>query len=67
MEDIDLRVLVTRAEFEELVKDLVESSWQPVNDALVSAGLDMSAIDQMLLVGGATRVPAVQDLLQVWQ
>ncbi|KAF2362863.1 Heat shock protein 70 family [Trinorchestia longiramus] len=64
MEDIDLRVLVTRAEFEELIEDLVLRSSQPVNDALAMAGVDMSVVDQLVLVGGSTRVPAVQDHLQ---
>lgn len=65
MEDIDLRVLVTRAELEGLIEDLVERVPQPINDALVAAGVDMSLIEHLVIVGGATRVPAVQEKLQV--
>lgn len=64
MEDIDLRVMVKRSDLERLIEDLVIRSSQPLNDALAAAGLDMSVIDQLVLVGGATRVPAVQEHLQ---
>lgn len=55
--DIDL----TRAQFEQLVADLVESTIGPVKQALSDAGMKPSDIDRVLLVGGSTRVPLVQQ------
>ena len=52
---------VTRAKFDELTHDLVERTVIPVQNALKDAGLDMSDISKVLLVGGSTRIPAVQD------
>ncbi len=55
--DMDL----TRAKFDELTHDLVERTAIPVQNALKDAGLTSSEIGQVLLVGGSTRIPAVQD------
>ena len=55
--DMDL----TRAKFDELTHDLVEKTADPVRRALSDAGLSASELGQVLLVGGSTRVPAVQD------
>ncbi len=52
---------LTRAKFDELTHDLVERTVIPVNNALKDAGLNMSDIAKVLLVGGSTRIPAVQD------
>ena len=65
MEDIDLRVTVTRAEFEGLISDLAERSTDPIQDALAASQLDKTAIDQLVLFGGSTRVPLIQEKLQV--
>ncbi len=58
--DIDL----TRAKFEQLVGDLVEATVGPVNQALSDAKISASGIDHVLLVGGATRVPLVQETVR---
>ncbi|MGN0386323.1 MAG: molecular chaperone DnaK [Lachnospiraceae bacterium] len=55
--DMDL----TRAKFEELTHDLVEKTAIPVQNALKDAGMTAADIDKVLLVGGSTRIPAVQD------
>ena len=55
--DMDL----TRAKFDELTHDLVERTAEPVNRALKDAGLTASELSKVLLVGGSTRIPAVQD------
>ena len=52
---------LTRAAFDELTKDLVEATKGPVKQALEDANLSPSEIDEVLLVGGSTRIPAVQD------
>ena len=52
---------LTRAKFDELTNDLVEKTAIPVQNALRDAGLSSSEIGQVLLVGGSTRIPAVQD------
>ncbi|MDE6909436.1 MAG: molecular chaperone DnaK [Lachnospiraceae bacterium] len=52
---------LTRAKFDELTNDLVERTAIPVQNALKDAGLSASDIGQVLLVGGSTRIPAVQD------
>ncbi len=57
-------VNLTRAKFEELVADLVERTAQPVRTALSDAKLSPSDLDKVLLVGGSTRVPAVQELVK---
>ena len=52
---------LTRAKFDELTHDLVEATAGPVNTALKDAGLNASDLSKVLLVGGSTRIPAVQD------
>ena len=52
---------LTRAKFDELTHDLVEATTVPVQNALKDAGITASELGQVLLVGGSTRVPAVQD------
>ncbi|MCL2864445.1 MAG: molecular chaperone DnaK [Lachnospiraceae bacterium] len=55
---------ITRAKFEELVHDLVEKTAEPVRRALSDAGITASELGQVLLVGGSTRVPVVQELVK---
>ena len=57
-------VTLTRAKFNELTADLVESTMGPVRQALSDAGLQPSQIDKVLLVGGSTRIPAVVDVVK---
>ena len=57
-------ITLTRAKFEELIHDLVESTAGPVNQALKDAGISASDIHKVLLVGGSTRVPCVQELVK---
>ena len=59
-----LDVTLTRAKFEELIRDLVESTSGPVNQALKDAGITADKLHKVLLVGGSTRVPAVQELVK---
>ncbi len=54
-------VTLTRAKFDEMTHDLVQSTMGPVNQALKDAELDANEIDKVLLVGGSTRIPAVQN------
>jgi len=57
-------ITLTRAKFEELVSDLVEATMGPVRTALSDADISASELDKILLVGGSTRVPAVQDAVK---
>jgi len=59
-----LQMKLTRAKFEQLVDDLLQRSMGPVRQALADAGLQPSAIDEVVLVGGSTRVPKVQQLVK---
>jgi molecular chaperone DnaK len=59
-----LNLSLTRAKFEELVKDLIERTRGPVQQALSDAKLTADDIDEVLLVGGSTRIPAVQELVR---
>lgn len=61
---LHLEVKLTRAKFDELTHDLVERTIGPVRQALSDAGLSASEIDQVILVGGSTRIPAVQEAVQ---
>ena len=61
---VHLDISISRAKFDELTKDLVDETRKPVEDALSDAGLKSSDIDKVLLVGGSTRIPAVQDLVK---
>lgn len=56
-----LEVTLTRAKFEELTADLVEKTMGPTRQALQDAGLSAGDIDKVILVGGSTRIPAVQE------
>ena len=58
---LHLDMNLTRAKFDELTSDLVERTAEPVKRALSDAGLSASELGQVLLVGGSTRIPAVQD------
>jgi molecular chaperone DnaK len=59
-----LQMKLTRARFEQLVGDLLERSMGPVRQALADAGLQPSEIDEVVLVGGSTRVPRIQQLVK---
>jgi molecular chaperone DnaK len=59
-----LDVTITRAKFDDLTKDLVERTTRSVNQALADAKLQANDIDEVILVGGSTRIPAVQDLVK---
>ena len=61
---VHLNMTLTKAKFEDLIKDLVESTLEPVRKALKDAGLKANDIDKVLLVGGSTRVPCVQELVK---
>ncbi|XP_063342397.1 hypoxia up-regulated protein 1 [Pelmatolapia mariae] len=63
MDDIDFKAKVTRSEFEELCADLFERVPRPVQDALTAAEMKLEDIEQVILVGGSTRVPKVQEVL----
>nr|QYD01605.1 heat shock protein 70-2 [Myzus persicae] len=64
MEGIDFYTRVSRARFEELCADLFRSTLQPVEKALTDAKLDKGDIHDVVLVGGSTRIPKIQSLLQ---
>ena len=59
-----LDVTLTKSKFEELIRDLVESTSTAVTQALKDAGLTSDKLDKVLLVGGSTRIPMVQDLVK---
>ena len=61
---VNYETTLTRAKFEELIDDLVESTLEPVRKALKDANLTKNDIDKVLLVGGSTRVPKVQELVK---
>ncbi|XP_034950641.1 major heat shock 70 kDa protein Ba-like [Chelonus insularis] len=63
-EGIDFYTKVSRARFEELCSDLFRSTLQPVEKALADAKLDKRAIHDVVLVGGSTRIPKIQSMLQ---
>lgn len=60
----NLDITLTRAKFDELTSDLVERTMGPVRTALSDAGLTASELDKVLLVGGSTRIPAVQEAVK---
>ncbi|HHU54567.1 MAG TPA: molecular chaperone DnaK [Mollicutes bacterium] len=60
---VHLEMSLTRAKFEELISDLVDSTLTPVRNALKDAGLKASDIDKVILVGGSTRIPKVQEII----
>ena len=59
---LHLQVNLTRAKFEDLISDLLDSTMEPVRNALKDANLTKNDIDKILLVGGSTRIPKVVDL-----
>ena len=59
-----LDVTLTRAKFDELTRDLVDRTIAPMQNALRDAGLTASEIDRVILVGGSTRIPAVQEAVR---
>ena len=59
-----LDATLTRAKFNELTADLVEATMGPVRQALADSGLSASELDKILLVGGSTRIPAVQEAVK---
>ncbi|KSU87085.1 molecular chaperone DnaK [Priestia flexa] len=61
---LHLEVTLSRAKFEELSADLVERTMAPVRQALQDAGLSASELDKVILVGGSTRIPAVQEAIK---
>lgn len=58
---IHLNMDITRAKFNELTHDLVEKTIEPVKECIKDAGISVNDLDKVLLVGGSTRIPAVQD------
>lgn len=61
---VNFEMDITRAKFEELIRDLVDSTLEPVRKALKDAKLTKKDIDKVLLVGGSTRIPRVQELIK---
>ena len=61
---LHLELSLTRAKFDEITRDLVVATEGPVRQALSDAGMQPSEIDQVLLVGGSTRIPAVQEAVR---
>lgn len=61
---VHLNMDIKRAKFEELSSDLIDKTLVPVREALSDAGLTASEIDKVLLVGGSTRIPAVQEAVK---
>ncbi len=59
-----LDLTLSRSKFDELTADLVEKTMEPVRKALSDAGLNPSQVDKILLVGGSTRIPAVQEAVK---
>ena len=59
-----LDLTLTRAKFDELTSDLVEATMGPVRSALQDSGLQIGQIDKVLMVGGSSRIPAVQDAVK---
>ncbi|MCC8016619.1 MAG: molecular chaperone DnaK [Clostridiales bacterium] len=59
-----LELTLTRAQFNQMTSDLVEATMGPVRQAMKDSGLSMNDIDKILLVGGSTRIPAVQEAIE---
>jgi molecular chaperone DnaK len=59
-----LNINISRAKFEQLVDDLIRRTIEPCEQALKAAGVSASQIDEVILVGGSTRIPAVQELVK---
>ncbi|MFI6938415.1 molecular chaperone DnaK [Streptomyces sp. NPDC050418] len=61
---LHLEEKLTRAQFQELTKDLLDRCKQPFHQAVKDAGIELSAVDHVILVGGSTRMPAVTELVK---
>lgn len=61
-----LEMELLRSQFEELVKDLVTTTMEPTTQALADAGIELDTINKVILVGGSTRIPAVQKAIQTF-
>jgi len=61
---LHLETTLTRAKFEDLIRDLVESTLEPVRKSMKDAKLSSSDLDKVILVGGSTRIPCVQELIK---
>ena len=61
---LHLEMNMTRAKFEELISDLIDSTLEPVRNALKDAGMTKNDIDKIIFVGGSTRIPMVTDLIK---
>ena len=61
---LHIDMTITRAKFEDLIRDLVDSTLEPVRNALKDAKLKAKDIDKVILVGGSTRIPMVQELVE---
>jgi molecular chaperone DnaK len=59
-----LNLSLTRAKFEQLVDDLIQRTIAPMQQALKDAGLDPKAVDEVILVGGSTRIPKIQQIVK---
>ncbi len=59
-----LNVSLSRSKFEQMVDDLIERTMEPMRKALADAGLEPSEIDEVILVGGSTRIPKIQDTVR---
>ncbi|MED5563621.1 MAG: Hsp70 family protein, partial [Gemmatimonadota bacterium] len=59
-----LNYSLTRAKFEQLVDDLIQRTLPPMKQALKDAGIEPSAIDEVILVGGSTRIPKIQEVVE---
>jgi len=59
-----LNLTLTRAKFEQLVDDLIQRTMEPMKQALKDAGLEPSQVDEVILVGGSTRIPKVQQVVR---
>jgi len=64
MEGIDFSETITRARFEELCADLFKKTLKPVSTVMEDAGMKKTEIDEIVLVGGSTRIPKVQQLIK---
>ena len=66
MEDIDFKVKVTRDKLLELIDDMLPRVIQPVEKALATSAMSMENIDQVIIIGGGSRIPKVQELLTAY-
>jgi heat shock protein 5 len=64
IDGIDFEETLTRAKFEELCNDLFKNTLKPVETVMDDSGLKRSEIDEIVLVGGSTRIPKVQQLIK---